>query len=680
MGKLVIKIGNEEIDLPENFTIEREMESAIFNRELDRKDFTFPATIPLTDRNKRLFNHIDLIAIQDKFREYVVDIFNGPIWENQATLKILRVSTISKTIEISIIGSYGTFARDLGGKKLNELYLDGERYIGSNMEVVNFQPQFFGDEDNKADKGQNWFFRYRHFNTKKHMKDVLEERIKTDYYFFPAVDTNGDIDKVNMGCVNLINHYDWTKQEFVDPVVDLYNSTLAEWLPGGREIQYDQRVFYVPFFKTMYVLRKCFEENGYKVDGDIFSDVSKERFTIYNTITFLKYKVDIEHSQEMPNPSAVIPGYYIEILDYSRYIRPSDHMPNMKVIDFINEVCKVWNLFLDIDLIYKKVTIKKLNNINGNFQKKDISDKASPYHEILFENKVIDNYRLEFDIDPSNSIIPDFSESDLGGNNVVTVQNDYDSLQGWNGQANTFDLAYVRSENAYYQNSGLGWTFYSLNYFGVDAGDGDETNSTVISSKINPVPSMKHLIKLLHNDRRGNVSVVEREIMMPTSAIGIGGSSLLYFFEMADRKNRVPRGNRMGSGRIDITGIVDKSNIYPHFIYYFFFMQNIGRGTFLYPWASVTKRDGRGNMINMGEPFFWESPDKQELFENYWRRFIELFKDSFEVEYLVLTDDYSDNINDDGVIIIIHDQKYLIKKVSSTIPFPNISQLNLIRI
>lgn len=668
MDSIRIVINGQDLDLPSGFSVDREEESSIFNRELDRKDFTYPANIPLTENNDVILGHISNLAIGEKKREFQADLYFNDTYDNLVTVRVLNVSTLNKTIEISIIGTYGTFARLVGDKKLATLALGGDRIVGTTsgsptilgILLYEFEQPFPGQEIDVNTMSMTTV--YYGCSTANHMKSVMMGTTIADYCFYPAFDNKANIEGLNDSGSNVINFYDWDAGIFVDPAVEYYRSEMMQK-------HYDQRSFWVPFFKTLFVLRKCFEESGFIVSGNIFSDPNFQKSTLYNTTTFCKYDL-----QETNWDSELVDGHFlfsktITITNRSNVIHPQDHMPDMSVLEFINEVAKAWNLQYRINLKLRTVDIVQLKFFKSTAPVIDFSGIAFPEHEINFdENDLVDGYKFEFTQDPAETYLSSKQNDELGDYPVVASAN---ILSGLSGSFTLNDLAYIRRENAYYQYGGAGWFFYSYNGYAFQTKE-KAANPLTISTKAVPLVNADVRLYRTGLDGDGNVAIVEKTLFMPHSTIGIKGSKLLTMKYPKGTQNKVLFDTLIGlknSDPINIRPIlVNNHGLQPN------------ADMMAYPFGSSFCRTTAGNAIT-GVNLYWDCPDHNGLYYNQWKAWTDSLINSIPVKFNVVFSGVTEDMIDyESNILFIKDQQYVLRKSTKPLPFPCVATFELIRI
>jgi hypothetical protein len=670
MAAIKILVNGEALDLPPDFTIQKEEETSLFNREVNRINFTYPANIPLTEKNNLLLGFISHLAVGTKSREVAADLYINGMYDNKVTLRIIRVNTFENIIELSIIGTYGTFARLITDKKLTDLHLGGDRTVGTTSgSLTELGVQDFTTPD--ADWTYRLTMNYYPCDTANHMKDVALGNIEADYFFYPAVDLRQNIVKLHDSANSILNLYDWDSGVFTDPIIDYYRS-YYQW--GGIP----QRLFWVPFFKTLYVLRKCFEEHGFKVSGDIFSSEEMQRASLYNTTTFCQYSMEDTHWQQNPDADDADDPENIRtvtISNRSTVIHPQNHMPDMTVLAFLNELAKAWNLQYRIDLKMQTVNVVQLKNFKANATVLDFTGRAFPDHEISFEdNDLTDGYKFEFSMDPAETNATSKTKDTLGDYPIVTSVGRVEELTG---TFTLFDLAYVRNENAYYQYGGSNWFFYSFNTYPVQT-KSDAENPVGIATKVVPIMNEKFVLwRLFYQGGPIPIGFDVRPVFLPVTNIGIKGKNLIAFQPFSFNFVGVDDAN---DAKVIVFSVAssDDIKIQPLLCYYRGFTANGSVAS--YPFGSSFNFSPSGAALQ-GGAHFWDNPDHTGLYYNRWKPWTDNLINSIPVKYDVLEPggDLS-NIDFESTILFINGQQYILKKASRILPNPSVSNYELIRI
>jgi hypothetical protein len=168
----------------------------------------------------------------------------------------------------------------------------------------------------------------------------------TGHYVFPMVKNPSFYGEENPTFSGYVNEYDVGYQH--NPITDRTRSTL------------------VPFFFLNFVLKKLFELAGYEASGEFFEDVTLDRLIIYNT-----HSLD----RKLPDPAMLFNIY-------QNVIRYADHLPVLKVSEFLNEIRSTFCLGYFFDARLKTVQVKFLRDIIGSVCQIDWTAKAVPDHDI----------------------------------------------------------------------------------------------------------------------------------------------------------------------------------------------------------------------------------------------------------------------------------------------------------
>lgn len=675
-----IKVNGVVLAVPPNLSITREFESTIFNRDAQSVDFTYPIDIPLTDEAIQALGLPHIVANPGLKKTYDAELVIDGLFISAVKLNLVKTSLKNKTCSISIIGSYGSFAQLIGSKKVNELYLDGVRIVG---EV---------DYDNEASLTiEHSIFWYAPCTTAQHMKAVAEGSVVTDYLFYMAVDEKPNLpyihdtteffnvatsDKPNRSILNHWYYNDSDDYGFSDPIKMYLESTWEAMTQANT----NDRWFWVPFFRIVYVLRKCFEELGYTVTGDILSDTEFAKKTLYNT-----YAINSVIVQE-----SILGGesYEGRIIHNAVLIDPRNHVPKMTIVDFLTETGKAFNFQYLINTSTGIVEIRQLANpvpTAGNTI--DLTGRAFPKPDIVFEDAdFTKGYEFSFVADEADEASLENATEDLSGYHMRGSFTSYLDLQNVTAPA-AGDIAYVINENAYYQYRGTfllidWWTFHSQNVGSYKTKE--EDNLQKLECKALPV-SMK-----LHEDIAtrlypsgplaplyGSASYMQH-MLLPYSRIGIEGRDLFAFApvkKFIDEEEDV--NNFLGS--LKTVSYTLPKPIQPHLCNYLGIYKTQYDGTLAIPYGSNNSHDGEG-IDRGGKGLYWYDPTWNGLYHHYWRGLIETLARAVKVEHDVLLDVVTYRRADlNQVFIKIDALYYLCQKAQLQFPFPSVSNMTLVR-
>jgi hypothetical protein len=247
------------------------------------------------------------------------------------------------------------------------------------------------------------------------------------------------------GLMKIPTYYKWNQRVWTNPLgtsggFDDIEMTMYEEI--NNQI--------VPMYNYKKVLEHCFSEFGYTLKGDLLNDETFSKLTIANTYSILKRErvwssPILEYTKE-----AII--FYREL---PTEINPKNHLPNIKIIDFINDFMKMTNSYISIDS-YNVATINQ-------YKAHDIDRELSHGAVIRKEYESNKGIRLGYDLDKYNSYeleqanndkysdITNIYDSTLSPVDSLFIDEEYNTL-------NTVDVGFYRYNSSnlfnYYTGSG----------------------------------------------------------------------------------------------------------------------------------------------------------------------------------------------------------------------------------
>mgnify|MGYP000593582777 FL=1 len=143
MKGLQIKIGGQWIYLPDDFSIDLEQTSPVFN---DQGTFSFPFEIPLAP-NREVFKNVDDPFGDRPLRE--IDKSDTEIWFNGVMIYRGTIATddeieFEDSLPVTFSSGTGNFMDKLEGMKANEIPLDRELKLGYELYRANLTMQLSG--------------------------------------------------------------------------------------------------------------------------------------------------------------------------------------------------------------------------------------------------------------------------------------------------------------------------------------------------------------------------------------------------------------------------------------------------------------------------------------------------------------------------------------------------------
>jgi hypothetical protein len=689
-----IRINGKTLPVSPDITLTRDFESTIFNRDATVTDFTYPVDIPLTNEAIAALGLPHVIANPNLKKSYDAELVINGMFISKCKLRLLKTSLKNKTCTISIIGDYGSFASLVGDKKLNELQLGGVRTIGTldTSKTAIWGQAFIGPLGLEVT--------YTPCTSADYMKNLATGAAYDDYVFYQAVDEKHDHIPVLMeeqfeydtdlqratspsvrALLNPWYHNSSSDNGFCDPVLMYIQTVLAD------TFRTNDRYFWVPFFRVKFVLKKCFEEFGFAVTGNIINDPDFDVKTLYNTYAINECSFTETLTNPPANPSLFI--YNINIQHHGYKINPQNHVPKIRIIDFLTEISKLFNLQYVIDYSANIVTINQMLKLAPDTSNKiiDLSQKAFPDPDINYEDSDFTNgYEFSFSFDENDGASGEDVKEDVSTLPLFTSVDKFTDLFSLSGVP-PLNLAYVRSENAYYQFGGSSWDFYSHNLQKYRSTTTEQVQK--IESKAVPVP-MKRFDAVCRTDipyapinSTGTMNVQYlNDVVMPYSSIGIEGKNLV-----ALRKR-----NFLGLSSITIPLQVPKNSafivshslkdtIQPHVCNWLGMARTIAGSFTDYPVGATGGYDGSGQYRGpRGLYWFAPSPD-DGLYHEYWKKFVEGLAAAIQVDFTVLWDVVTyKNTALNQVYIKIDALYYLCRKANINMPFPNTARLTLVRV
>ena len=424
------------MDIDANTKLSMEYFSDLFDDQFTNGQFSLPLDLPLTDNNRRKLGFAERLSNSNNIIKYwKVDIIDDG-WPILTGAKMAIVQSSGNwgytkgKLSVIITGAKGMFGSIIQNKKLTDLVLGG---------VIKWpvaeSRQFATDHKNGL---------YPQFDYIVFAPIAIEDYIDTeqaDYTTeFLIRDTVNDIvlKLISPGVYDIVF-------DRVDPTNS--NAVIA---PGLLQ-HIDYRT--IPFFKLQYVFRKCFEEFGYTVSGDWIDDIDFAKLYLFNNFSLEIYSLTT-------------------YTDYNNMIIPSNHVPDMLIVDFIKAVCTFFNIYPTFDgsnntvkINYRKNIIKTINSVcmtdkivdDMEVTQSALSDSSSTPSTIA--GTINQGFTLEYDwgndsyySDRVKAIVLKDGYTYIGDKVLVgSVQKPYD-LTGFvtNIALTTSHCVLVRDQNMYY--------------------------------------------------------------------------------------------------------------------------------------------------------------------------------------------------------------------------------------
>lgn len=446
------------IDLYPDTILQLESVTDIFDEDLSAGEFSLPGKAPWSDTNRRILNFAERLQNNSTgkkdFKCIVYDSGYPELPAGKLTLigKAGNFNYTKGNFDFTITGSKGLFGSQIKNKKLSDLTLGGK------ISWEGMDSRQFAEAHMKGSfPGQ-----YTHLT----FVPVAIE----NYFDTGRKDYDGEFlakDTVNTVVITGSGNDAWS---FGRPK----SAAPSEAAVAGTEEYADYRT--VPFLKTTFILRKIFEEHGYKVSGPVFDDPAYAELTTYNQFSIEKYS----------------PNFY----DFNRNIFPADHVPSMLIIDFLKGILGALNMyptFSDSEVrIHMRKDFKKGRKVLS------LTGFVSPlFSAASDESEAGSGYKINYNWNGDN--YQSDRVKDLKDKIIIAHVGTISDLETVNigRQMTTDDLVYVAAENMYYQVadatvSPIKWDCYAeaLGEFttprppAADGGEGNESSTEILLSTL----------------------------------------------------------------------------------------------------------------------------------------------------------------------------------------------------
>lgn len=683
MIELIIK--NMRIALSLDAVTTREVETRIFNKEPTAYDFNIPIDLPLTDETRIALEFPDVIAATTLSREYPAKLIIDAVYSTAVKVILLSVSQVAKTCRITIVGSYASLADVFGDAKVCELVMGGFDVL--TRSEVSFEELNFTMPQNIRDGAYEYGeirIKYRGSDVNAYMTAVAKGIIITDYLFPKALDIKGDTPS-NSGGIDIINAYDYDRDRYVE--ADLYNFVNSEWqwIPDTtpmNQYEAEQRHWWVPMYKLTKVLEHCFTEYGISVDNAILGDAKLRDVVLYNT-----HAINTGFVGEWKH---TYPDNYLQITAGfpNAYLLPRNHLPKMKIIDFLNEIGKRYNWQFQYNVLYKKIEIIADKNTTTTIDNIiDLSDNVNPKAIINFEQSdaFLNGYRFKFDSDGADSATSTDVQDDVykySSRGSIAALTDIGTIL----LPLVEEVVFVRNTNTWHKyDSEEGWILYSHNIGAYNSSGKDnaqEVTTQVVSCPMT-IPDIQMIpINIYMGGPEFGVSYTNSWESVPFSEIGITFDQYNYIDWDALSGPEYPIGTGVGHPWISHFNSARKSPIahLPHVITCVGFRKGILGSEREYYMATTGHYNSRGELLDIYSGS-WTNENGMGIYRDWWADFVIAVTNSMVVEYDVLLDAATyHNINVNSTKFKIDGLFFLCKKASFVQPMPSVNKMSLVKI
>lgn len=436
-----IWIDDELLDMEPESNLSLEYSSPLFENEVQRGEFSYPFTIPLTERNKRLLNNPQFVNNPEITIQQTV-YFERLNKKAPGVLFIDAVdynyTTNAGRCECTLSGVEGLFLTQIEGKKLADLEYDGVYPIPVVSEAGSYNA---------------------HSNACLYATSITNGTVTGMPFVFPMLRvanfgfeagesehsvTSGDLIQ---GFYNFWTNNPWNHSALTGPCY--------EYILSRKSVDtYDyQRL--VPMFYRKWVLVKVFEEFGYTLTGDFLDDATFNAIVLQNNFTINKWISFIAFSGP------------ILFRDRCTEIDPRNHMPDISIIDFLNDTCKNFNVQLIPVSPTEWKVVSKTDLIGGIATTEIAKHKINPnIRKMLTETAEV---RKGTNLEYTNS--DTFYDSAVLALDYVTITGEVANYAALPGSPADGNIYYVLNEDVFYQYSAdeTDWYPYTQNSFPLDA-------------------------------------------------------------------------------------------------------------------------------------------------------------------------------------------------------------------
>lgn len=436
------------LDLDPATELDIESNADLFDEDLSTGEFSLPMDVPWTEHNRRL------TGFAERFKNFnSTDVFyKAVVYDNfYPEFTAAKFSIVGKNGNFSgtkgkfsaiITGTKGLFGSQIKKKKLADLSLGGK------ISWLGMDSRHFAESLMKGG--------FPPYNYITFVPVAIESFFDTG-----RPDYDGEFlakDTVNTVMITGAGPDAWIfgRPSEADPSVAAAEGT-AEYA--------DYRT--IPFIKTKYLLRKVFEEHGYNVTGEFLESADFEDLVTFNNYSIENYS----------------PGH----IDYNRTIYPTNHVPDILIIDYLKGLFSFFNIYPvftgdnQVQLKFRKNVKKekKVFSLNGIALELFTSTKDTQNNG--------DGYTLAYQW--GNDGYNGDRVKDLKDKTLVATVSRWSDLANVNPgrQLTTDDIVFVTAENMYYEvadatSSPVKWDAYAEALGDYTSGAGDRSVDITIST------------------------------------------------------------------------------------------------------------------------------------------------------------------------------------------------------
>lgn len=436
------------LDLIENTQLSIEVISPFFVENLSEDAYSLPIDIPITDNNKIAFGAPEMLESELKLNNvyFIIDVyFDGfPVLQS-AKLNILTINSdfnyTTGEYTCSIAGANSLFGAKVKGVKLNSLQLFSIISFGSASRdfatIVMQQPSHS-------------------------LRSIISfapmhkpQYFATDRDDYDNEDTPGQV--INNIVFNpTAGVWQFGAPSELDPSTPAYPGAMNGFYARHRTI---------PFIKLTAVLKALFKYYGYQAIGSFFELEGINDLHIDNN-----YAIEV---------------YRFKNTDLNRQIDLKNHVPDISIASFLNNVCTAFNLKLTFNNI-NAIARLDVKQIPGNNKILDLTKYAVDNYEMSeFEDM---DFAINWSFDTSDEMVSAYIKEHAKAKsrgNFVTLQalNNYT----FNPVRAEGDVAYVQQNNFYYTYKAAEqkWIYYAAAFDTISNNESESRKDLNASALVN---------------------------------------------------------------------------------------------------------------------------------------------------------------------------------------------------
>ena len=347
---------NDELIDTDGMPLKIERANSLFDAEPIKGEYSYPFTWPLTERNRRLLGNPQEFALLDDPLTFSVrymslgEVVDGLLYVDAVTWDS---NALTGTIQGNLVGTEGILANAFGTMKLAEMEL----------EVIDLPdtPVYTGIHPGGGGGGGITIkSRACEFATGVTNGTYTGYPFVFPMIFWPDYRDRADWDSAHTDGSGAVDGQYFNKDSAIELPYDCVNywSQIAQ-IFGKNEADYGSRGFtltsnfiyatecypmmvivnndepgatnfdglnrIIPMLKVKWLLTRIFNNLGYALEGDILTDPSFEKLFVVNNYSINKWVLTD------PGTSPAI-----EIEDTCDSINLANHVPDMKIVDYLN--------------------------------------------------------------------------------------------------------------------------------------------------------------------------------------------------------------------------------------------------------------------------------------------------------------------------------------------------------